>query len=195
MPALVYRPILHISLSTQRVEDREKKIKRADRCKSYYFWRRTCHRRINSETHREAIARRAQRSLCLNLANCRNTRTNYHLTSQQSVPFFIPALSRLCLPSLFPKWIRLFDLLQSRRSMSPREFVHRRSNPPIFFSLYTPPFFLSLSFFLRFDSSKILRWSTVQNGPMSIIPRFMGAIVLFIQGALLETIQDTRRRW
>jgi len=35
---VVYRLILHISLSsTKKVEDREKKIERADRCKSYYF--------------------------------------------------------------------------------------------------------------------------------------------------------------
>lgn len=89
--------------------------------------------------HRETIAwkaekkrkneRERERSLCLNLANCRNARTNYHPTSQQSVPFLlVSALSRL-LPLLYPKWVppSVFDLSRSRRSMSPRESMHRHS--------------------------------------------------------------------
>lgn len=62
-----------------------------------------------------------------------------------------------------------FDLLQSRRSMSPRESVHGRSNPPIFLPrspFHPPP--LSLSFLLRFDPGEIPRWSTVQNGSFDV---------------------------
>lgn len=122
-------------------------------------------KRISSGAHREAIAPRAQRSLCLNLANCRNARTNYHLTSQQSVPFFVPALSRLRPPASPSKVgsTSVFDLLQSRRSMSPRESVHGRSNPPIPSSFHSLSH-LSLSFSLCLSSGEIPRWSTVQNG-------------------------------
>lgn len=81
---------------------------------------RTC-----PEAHRETIAWKVEKSLCLNLANCRNTRTNYHPTSQQSVPFlslpdsFSPSSSLPLHPKIGPT--SAFDLLQSRRSISPRE--------------------------------------------------------------------------
>lgn len=130
----------------------------------------------------QGASRGGQRSLCLNLANCRNAQTNYPLTSQQSVPFppsafFSPSSSRFASPEMDPA--NAFDLLQSRRSVSPRESVHRRSTPPYPFSLFHSRLFFSLRGL--FDPGEVPRWSPIQNTPPSIdYPRSTGATIAIV---------------
>lgn len=103
--------------------------------------------------------------MCLNLANCRNARTNYHPTSQQSVPFLVPALSRLRPPPSKVGPAHLIYCNLDARCL--------RGNPctgaptPRFSPLALCSTPLSLSFFLRFDP-EIPRWSTVQNGSFDV---------------------------
>lgn len=114
-----------------------------------------------------------------NLAIYRDARTNYHPLSQQSVPFLIPAPSHLS-PILLLKVLptSAFDLLQSRRSMSPRESVHGRFDTCLPF----PPCSLSLSLSMAlFTPDEIPWWSRVQNDSSNIdYPRSRGATYSFL---------------
>lgn len=116
--------------------------------------------------------------LCLNLANCRNAQTNYHLTSQQSVPFLLSALFRPLSPGLLhPKTnpANAFDLLQSRRCLRGNLCTGALSLP----SLYA---LFSFSLFLRVASSTLVpRWSPAQNSPSSAdYPGSTGATIAIV---------------